>query len=167
MRISLEELKLHRIVVSKTYSPDDLDCHGAEFRQSGPLKVEAVAELAGTEIRIRGHIATRLEATCGRCLGPVDIPVERDFDLAYRPIGSIAREEEIEIPRDELDVGFYSGNGIELADVVTEQLILVVPMKVICRADCRGLCPICGANRNLESCNCREPRADSPFVSLE
>jgi uncharacterized protein len=167
VRITLEELRLHRIVVSKTYSPDELDCQGAEFRQSDTLKVDAVAELTGAEIRIHGHIATRLEATCDRCLGPVEIPVERDFDLAYRPIGSIARQEEIEISRAELEVGFYSGNGIELADVVTEQVILAVPMKVICGADCRGLCPICGANRNLESCNCPEAPADSPFASLE
>ncbi len=165
--ISLEELELHRIVVSKTYAADQLDYLGAEFRQCGSLKVNADAELAGAEIRIRGHLGTRLAATCDRCLGPVEFPVERDFDLVYRPLGSIAREEEIEISPEELEVGFYSGNGIALGDVLTEQVILAFPMKVTCRDDCRGLCPVCGANLNVKTCECPKPKSDSPFASLK
>ncbi len=167
MFISLEELELHRVVVSKSYTPDALDYRGADFRQRSPLQVNAVAELAGVEIRIRGRLGTRLEAICDRCLGPVEIPVERDFDLFYRPLSTIAREEEIEIPADELEVGFYSGNGVQLADVVTEQVILAVPMKVLCRADCQGLCPTCGVNRNLVRCACPKPHEESPFASLK
>ncbi len=167
MRITQEELELHRIVVSKTYASGALDYHGAEFRQVAPLEVAAVAELVGSEIRIRGHLGTRLEAVCDRCLGPVILPVERDFDLFYRPMQTIAREEEVEIPTDELDVGFYSGDGIELADVMTEQVILSVPMKLICRAECRGLCPTCGINRNVASCHCPPPQEESPFASLK
>src|SRR5260370_27494344 len=113
--ITLEELDLHPIRVSKTYASDQLDFRGAEFRQRDKLKVNAVAELAGSDIRLRGHIGTRLEAKCDRCVGLVEIPVERDFDLCYRPVGTIAREEEIKIPEDELEVGFYSGNGIMLS----------------------------------------------------
>ena len=167
MLITRQELELHRVVVSKTFASGALDFHGASFRQLGPLKVEAVAELVGLEIRIRGHIGTHLEASCDRCLEAVEFPVERDFDLFYRPVATIAREEEIQIPEDELGVGFYSGEGIALADVVTEQVILAAPMKVICRAECRGLCPVCGANRNTEVCNCPEPKDESPFASLK
>jgi uncharacterized protein len=166
VRITLEELELDRIVVSKTYASGTLDFHGAEFRQVAPLKVEAVAELVGPEIRVRGHLGTRLEASCDRCLSRVGIPIERDFDLFYRPLQTIAREEEIEVPADELEVGFFSGDGIELADVVTEQVILSLPMKVVCRAECQGLCPICGANRNVKPCQCVPPRDKSPFASL-
>ena len=168
MRITLAELEFHRVIASENYAPGAFDFHGAEFRQAAPLKIDATAELLGAEIRIRGHLATRLEASCDRCLGAVAIPVEHDFDLFYRPVKSIAKEEEeIQISEDELEIGFYSGDGIELADVATEQVILSVPMKVICRADCRGLCPGCGANRNLVSCHCAPPQEDSPFASLK
>ncbi len=167
MLITLEELELHRIVVSKTYAAGALNYHGAEFRQRGLLKVDAMAELLGSQIRIQGHLGTHLEACCDRCLGPVEIAVDRDFDLFYRPVKSIAREEEIEVPKDELEVGFYSGEGIALADVVTEQVILSVPMKVVCRAECLGLCPGCGADRNREVCQCPVPQHDSPFASLK
>jgi uncharacterized protein len=167
VRITLAELELHRITASERYAPGSLDFHGAEFRQAAPLKLDATAELLGAEIRIRGHLATRLDASCDRCLGAVEIPVSSDFDLFYRPMESIAKEEEIEIPASELEVGFYSGDGIELADVATEQVLLSVPMKVVCDSECRGLCPVCGANRNLTLCNCAPPQHDSPFASLK
>ena len=166
MLITPQALEIHRVVVSKTYAPGELDYRGAEFRQLEPLSVGAVAELVGGEIRIRGHIGTALETSCDRCLGPVELRIDRDFDLFYRPVSTIAREEEIEIPDDELEVGFYSGDGVELDDVITEQVILAVPMKVVCGPDCRGLCPTCGANLNIEQCDCPPTEADSPFAAL-
>ena len=167
MLITPQALEIHRVIVSKTYAPGDLDYRGAEFRQMKPLNVGAVAELVGGEIRIRGHIGTTLETSCDRCLGVVELLIDRDFDLFYRPVSTIAREEEIEIPDDEMEVGFYSGDGVELDDVITEQVILAAPMKVVCGPDCRGLCPTCGANLNLERCNCPPTQADSPFAALK
>jgi uncharacterized protein len=164
--ITLQELELHRVVISKAYAPGNLDFHGADFRQSALLRVDATAELVGPEIRIRGHLGTRVETCCDRCLEQVEIPVDRDFDLFYRSMKSIAHEEEIEVPDDELEIGFYSGDGIQLADVVTEQVILAMPMKVICRPECLGLCPICRADRNRVACNCPTPKKESPFASL-
>ena len=167
MLITLQELELHRIVVSKSYPLGALDFRGVEFRQVGSLKLGAVAELEAAEIRIRGHLEGELEAACDRCLDRVRIPLNRDFDVRYRPMQTIAREEEVEVPRDELEVGFYSGQGIALADVVTEQVLLSVPMKVVCGPDCQGLCPVCGANRNLQPCHCAAPEISSPFASLK
>jgi len=168
VHITLAELEVHRVTASESYTPGALDYRGAEFHQTAPLGLIVNAELLGREIRVRGRLETRLGASCGRCLAPVEIPVSRDFDLMYRPMASITQaEEEIEIPTEELEVGFYSGDGIELADVATEQVILSVPMKVICGPECRGLCPVCGANRNLRQCNCAPPVQDSPFASLK
>ncbi len=166
MLITRRELDLHRIVVEKTYAPESLHFRGAEFRQSGPLKVSAVAELVGEDIRVRGAFKTSVEAICDRCLKPVTLPVNREFDLTYRPVSTIAREEEMEVPEDELDIGFYHGEGVQLTDILVEQIILEFPMKVICREDCRGLCPSCGADRNQGACSCAEPQSVSPFAAL-
>ena len=166
MRITLAELELHRVKASETYNPGALDYHGAEFRQIEPLKIDLTAELLGAEIRIKGHLDTRLESNCDRCLAAVQIPVNTDFDLFYRPVQSLTAQEEVEVPKAELEVGFYSADGIEVADVATEQVILAVPMKVVCGAECKGLCPECGANRNVTPCNCAPPRNVSPFDSL-
>lgn len=167
MWITPAELALHKIVVEKEFASGEVDYQGAEFEQSGKLAVHAMAELAGAEIRIRGHLETRLGARCDRCLAPVELAVRRNFDLSYRPVTSIAREEEAEIPEGELGVGFYSGEGIALADVLAEQVILSVPMKIVCGTECRGLCPICGADRNREQCHCPSPPVESPFAKLK
>jgi uncharacterized protein len=164
--ISVEELKFHPVSISETYPAGALDYHTAEFRQSERLRVRGDAELAGKEIRFRGHLSTRIESTCARCLNSVEMPVECDFDLAYRPMAEIARDEEIQVPAEELGIGFYRGAGIEVADVVTEQVNLFMPMQVVCRPDCRGLCPGCGVNLNLETCKCAVTPSESPFISL-
>jgi uncharacterized protein len=167
LRITLAELEVHRVTASESYNPGSLDYHGAEFRQTAPVKLDVTAELVAEEIRVRGHLATRLGSNCDRCLRAVEIPLDLNFDLFYRPMQSLAGEEEVEVPTAELEVGFYSGDGIELADVVTEQVILAMPMKVVCSAECRGFCPVCGVNRNLTQCDCAPPQRDSPFASLQ
>ena len=166
MLISVEELKLHPVSVSETYLVGALDYHTTDFRQSFRLKVRGTAELLGPDIRFRGHLGTKVESTCARCLVKVEIPVESDFDLTYQPMAAIAREEDVQVPAEDLEVGFYTGPGIEVADVVTEQVNLFMPMQVVCSPECRGLCPVCGANRNLEACKCSEAPSESPFASL-
>jgi len=165
--ITLQELELHRVTVSKTYLPGALDFQEVKFRQAGPLVVNAEAELAGKEIRVRGRISGVVEAACDRCLEQARLPVELDFDLPYRPMEEIAREEEVEVEEDELAVGFFSGDGVNLADLVGEQIFLSLPMKILCRPDCRGLCPVCGVNRNAKECGCSLQREDSPFALLK
>lgn len=167
MFITLQELELHRVTASETYESGALDYQEVKFRQAGSLTVNAEAELAGKEIRVRGHISGALEAACDRCLEQTRVPVELDFDLPYRPMEEIAREEEVEVGEDELTVGFFSGDGVNLADVVREQVLLSVPMKIVCRPDCRGLCPVCGVNRNVRECGCSLQHEDSPFAFLK
>jgi uncharacterized protein len=166
MLITRHELELHRIVVDRVFEPGVLDFHDSEFRQIESLTTQAVAELLGDEILIRGTLRTRIEAPCDRCLKLVPIEIVRDFDLIYRPLSTIAREEEIELPEGELDVGFYEEAGIELADVLAEQVNLALPMKLVCREDCLGLCPTCGADRNAGTCQCPPPPSSSPFAVL-
>lgn len=171
MLITLAELERHRIVASKTYAPGSLDYHGADFEQAAPLEVSVGAELIGAEIRIRGHLKTRLRAPCDRCLTSVEFPLDREFDVTFRPSAMLTtrREEEIEVPKGELEVGFFSGDGVELAEIVSEQVLLSVPMKLVCREDCKGLCPQCRTDLNRASCNCSaRPTGDvSPFDRLK
>jgi DUF177 domain-containing protein len=165
--ITLQELELHRVKVSETYLPGALDFQEAELRQAGPLALDAEAELAGSGIRVHGRISGMLEAACDRCLEQIELPVDFDFDLPYRPMEEIAHEEELEVGESELEVGFFSGGGVNLTDVVKEQVLLAVPMKVVCRPDCRGLCPVCGENRNVKQCGCSSQHEDSPFAILK
>jgi uncharacterized protein len=167
VRITLAELELHRIAASESYAPGALDYREAGIKQTAPLQLDFTAELHGLEIRVRGHLTTQLEASCDRCLGSVKLPVDHDFDLFYQPMQTIAQEEEVEISEEEMEVGFYSGDGIESAEIAVEQVILSLPMKLICGTDCKGLCPVCGANLNVTQCHCPSPvEKESPFSAL-
>jgi uncharacterized protein len=165
--ISLKELERQAVEFQTQFKPGALDFRGAEIKQFTPLALIGTARLSGGEIRISGHLESAVQKACDRCLEPVEIPLKRDFDLSYRPLGTIARQEEVEIKNGDSDVAFYSGDGLLLTDVAAEQVILSVPMKAICRPDCKGLCATCGVNRNVKPCGCPVPQVESPFAVLK
>src|SRR5579863_1986841 len=117
-------------------------------------------------ISIPGTSGRLTRWNCARCLDTVVEEVSKDFDLIYRPMASIRKDEEIRLNLDDTDVAFFEGDGLFLADVLAEQVNLSLPMKVICRSDCRGLCPHCGANLNQEECRCETHATDARMAPL-
>jgi uncharacterized protein len=85
----------------------------------------------------------------------------------YRPQGSDAGKEELSVTAAEAEVGYYQGEGVLLEDVLREQVLLALPLKAICREDCKGLCPHCGRNLNQELCNCAEASEDPRWSALK
>lgn len=164
MFIGVKELERHKLTFREEFPPGTIDFRTGEFRQAAPLRVEVSAELNGREIHIVGRLATRLEMVCARCLEPLTQELAPSFELTYRPVAAISREEEVELTPEAAEVGFYTGEGLFLADILAEQVHLALPMKVLCREDCRGLCPECGANLNRERCRCG-PRAVDPRLA--
>lgn len=172
MFISVKELERHSLTFREEFAPGTIDFRTREFRQTAPLVTQVRAELAlrpGSgqavlEIRISGRLATRVKIPCARCLEPVEQDVAASFELVYRPVAAISREEEVKLKAVEADVGFYPGDGLFLADVVAEQVNLALPMKVVCDPNCRGLCPGCGVNLNRERCRCA-PRPVDPRLA--
>lgn len=174
MFIDIHELELHRVEFDEMIRPGAID-FGEDARQIEPLAVKGHAELVEErhggkgviqDIRLAGTFSAGLEVSCARCLEPVSRTVRREFDLLYRPQGSDAGQEELSVTDAEAEIGYYSGDGLLLEDVLREQILLAIPMKVVCREDCKGLCPQCGANLNLASCNCTRPM-DPRWQALE
>ena len=170
MFISVHELELRKIGFESAFAPGALDFGDAQLRQQTALEVTGSAELLAPidEIRVHGHIRGRLASICDRCLEPVLLPVDGDFDLVYMPAGMEGeRTEEHAIQRDDTEVGFYNGAGIELGDVVLEQVLLWLPMHRLCREDCKGICQACGQNRNQTDCGCHPVPADERWDALK
>ncbi len=166
MYLDVKELAVRKVRIKKSYEAGLLDFHSNEFRQSGPLDVRATAELVEGHIRVFGQMHTRLEMPCARCLEGVVEEVSRDFDLYYRPMNGLRREEEVQLKEGDTEIGFFEGEGIFVSAVLAELVNLQVPMKTICRSDCRGLCPSCGANLNHENCRCEAPAPDPRLQPL-
>ena len=93
MFLDVKELAIRKIRIRKSYAPGTVDYHTGDFRQVEPLEVRATAELIEGQIRVTGDLHTRLEMVCARCLEPVHEDVSREFDLFYRPLASMTKEE--------------------------------------------------------------------------
>ena len=166
MFLDVKDLAVRKLSIRKSYAPGSIDYRTPEIRQVAPLEVQATAELVDGQIRVEGAIETKIELTCARCLEPVVEEVQRQFDLLYSPLPKSTRHEEERLKADDTEIGFFRGEGLFLADVLSEQVLLALPMKAICRSDCRGLCPNCGANLNHEGCRCETHGSDPRLAPL-
>jgi uncharacterized protein len=158
MFLSVKEMERRKVRFEETFAPGQIDFASEDIEQTVPLHVTGSAELLENsegEIRVLGKYSVEMGAQCDRCLGRAKFPLDASFDLFYRPMTDIAREEEVEIDEGEAEIGFYEGDGIELEGILREQVVLALPMQRICSADCKGICPTCGKNRNETACDCR------------
>lgn len=164
--LDVKELAVRKLHFRKVYHPGAIDFHSSEIKQVAPLEVTATAELLDGQIRIEGQLETKIEMVCARCLEPVVEDVHRSFDLFYAPLPKGAKPKEDRLHDDDTEIGFFVGDGLFLADVLREQVLLALPVKVICQSDCRGLCPNCGANLNHEECRCETHASDPRLAPL-
>jgi len=118
------------------------------------------------QFRLVGAVKTRLELPCSRCLEPFSWPVDAEFDLRYQPHTQNSGEGEREVEEDDLTTAFYDNDEIDLGQLMQEQFYLSLPMKPLCSADCKGLCPTCGTNLNRGACDCSNQWVDPRFDAL-
>ncbi|MEK7309098.1 MAG: DUF177 domain-containing protein [Nitrospirota bacterium] len=127
----------------------------------------------GNKVLVTGKITSEAELVCSRCLNNFPYPLEINFNTEYVPYfkftGEDAKrpEDEHELTKDELDVSFYQGDEINIEGLIKEHLILAVPMKPLCKSDCRGLCLKCGENLNEISCDCSFEEIDPRLEPLK
>ena len=162
MFLDIHVLERHPLDFEEEFQPEVIDL-GGEARQRTPLKASGHAEVVEEhhgkhqiikDIRLRGRLTAGLELECARCVEPVAQDITREFELLYRPLGADAGRDELSVTDAEAEIGYYQGDGILLEDVLREQVLLALPLKVTCREDCKGLCVHCGKNLNEEQCSC-------------
>jgi len=168
MFINVRDMEVRPLRISTELAIGEIDFFEPKLRQSSPLKVEGQAELRQVldEIRLKGSFTVDFEIECDRCLEPYRFPIAAAFDLVYQPVSTGALPEEAGLKDEETELAFYEGSGLELNDVLREQVLLAVPMQKACREDCEGLCPICGENWNLRDCECQPVDAVDRWAAL-
>lgn len=171
MLIEIQELERRKIRFEKTFPAGALHFPETDWRQVDDVRAEGMAELldpsGSRTVRMCGHIRANVEGTCARCLDVAVRSYDDDFELFYHPMEVIAINESVAISGKDTEAGFYEMPGIQLADVLTEQILLWLPMRSLCRDDCKGICPVCGANRNLTACGCELPKGDTRWDALK
>lgn len=133
------------------------------------------AQKLGANVYLEGEVEGTLDLACSRCLTRYRAPIRERFRLVLEPAGdrvpadpegAAALAHQGLYLADELESGWFRGPEIHLDRFVGEMLALAVPVQPLCREECRGLCPRCGADRNVTSCGCAEERPASPFAAL-
>lgn len=117
-------------------------------------------------VYLEGRLDTTVTLACSRCLEETTLPVTGRFNYTFSPAGG-PRPEEMELSADDMDIVYYDDELIDLDPIIYEQIVMNIPIKVLCSDSCRGLCPTCGINLNRESCQCRDQRIDDRFAILK
>jgi uncharacterized protein len=190
----VRDLELKPVCFDVELPPGTIEFLDPKLKQASPLHASGQAELVvGSlgEIRVKGQVQVRLQADCDRCLEPAEFPVDSSFELYYRPVADgylgvnannaarrgrqpepaiaarAVRVEEKALDAGEAEMGFYEGDGLELNDVLREFVLLALPMQKLCDENCKGICPVCGQNRNQNDCRCQTTAGDDRWAALK
>jgi uncharacterized protein len=168
MHLSLRSLQDAHEHVEKRYEPSRFPpADGDPFRVVSPVMLSFdIDRQEPGRYRVAGHLTGEVEVSCSRCVEPFTLPIGSDFDLRYVPRSENVGEGEREVGEDDLATAFYDGDEIDLGHLIMEQFQLSLPMKALCKDDCKGLCPNCGTNLNTGSCDCNAKWEDPRFAAL-
>jgi len=167
MRIELENLEGGKGDFAHVYEPDDLNPVDERVSLTQPATVSGKVRLAGNEVFVNGHVETRAKIECDRCLQPVETPVNADFALEYISGSEYESSEAAELTEAEMSVSVFDGQAIDVDEMVKEQILLAVPTRMLCREDCKGICPECGTDRNTGDCSCATSDIDPRWAALK
>lgn len=135
MKISVNQIPLEGLTYEEEVSVSDLDLETEIIKFCAPIKIKADISKITNAVTVHLTINGRMLSSCSRCLEGLEIELNKNLDLNY----SVTKED----------------REIDLDPDIREEIVLGYPIKPLCRADCRGLCPKCGKNLNIETCDCK------------
>ncbi len=138
---------------SKYKRPED-----ADLAFESPIEFELTVSKFGTDVRVEGPVSCTMRITCDRCAESFPLPVSAHLDIGLAPKDDQPELPEVELGDEELSLYYYEGDELELEPYVYEEVMLAIPIKALCNEACKGICPICGKNRNAEECKCGDSR---------
>jgi uncharacterized protein len=156
-----------------------------EFSVLGPVTFTGTLTRRGERFHLKGRVTATLQLSCSRCLTPFPQTVDTAVDLTYipepTPVVAVkdapktpakgakapSAEEDVELLDEDLDTAYYRDHVLDLAEMLREQFYLALPMQPLCRPDCQGLCPSCGIDRNVETCQCKTEWIDPRLSVLQ
>lgn len=163
----LETPQEFKIEKSSEYLQDNLGEFFKDIKFDTPVHFSYRIYKTSKNVFIDGKLDLGILVKCSRCLREVIFMVNPTFNLIFTSLNSITFKEEIDLKEEDLDISFYENNEIDLLQVIQEQIALSMPIKILCKENCLGLCQHCGADLNVEKCNCNTKAIDSRFEILK
>lgn len=134
-----------------------------------PLTLNVRLSRLGNSVIANGSVSGRLTAVCCRCLKRRDFDLKKSFRHVFVEGKDPAQDkaEEVISETDELNSTFFAGDVVDLLALSGDELALALPVNPVCKANCRGLCPVCGNDRNIDPCDCATDRVDPRWETLK
>jgi uncharacterized protein len=163
MIVDITKLEVGTTHLAETFSAEDLEFDYRDYSLADDWRLEAdIHKNSRAEIRLTGRVSGTVEVYCDRCLRPFHYPIRQSFDICMLPVPPDLQEHDLELEQEQLNENYYVEPAISLKQLVREQIILNLPLKLVCRDECAGLCSQCGADLNEAACDCdrsdRDPR---------
>lgn len=185
MYLDISRLEEGTTILDFVDSPESYTAKDPTLQFIQPIKVHVSITKTGNHIIVIGEAVSSIKSTCSRCLEPIKHPVQTEFTIELRPQSMKTTEsaegnkrkriahfepednepEEVEIG--EGDIGYYFEDKYDLSEVTRQYLELSIPMQLLCKETCLGLCSTCGANLNKGKCNCPPVKLEHPFAELK
>lgn len=142
-----------RLECDEQFQYPDFELPGGEHPLTESVHVQAVVEDISDCVYLTAQVETNLHVRCARCGEPVVKPFRVEFkNLLVKELANEKDEDD--------EVIILEGTELDLAEVVLDNIILNMDMKYLCREDCKGVCPQCGANLNESECSCKHDHID-------
>jgi len=137
-----------------------------ELSLVSPVKARLGLSKTFSEIVVTGTVDAELELECSRCLKKFRRIMHEPVNVVYHPLKELGPDRH-ELTDDEMDMGFYEGEELDLRELVREQIMLNIQMKPLCDENCRGICSQCGTDLNTDTCSCETKTIDSRLEVLK
>jgi uncharacterized protein len=167
MRIELDKLEGNNSSFAHVYEPGELMLDDEHVRLVEQPEVRGRVNRKSYEVQLRGTVRARAEVDCDRCLGSVLIPIASDFDVKYISSDDYRATETVELQEEDLSVAVFEDATIDIDELVREQVLLALPARALCTEECKGLCPVCGSNKNSQDCACETRERDPRWSGLQ
>jgi uncharacterized protein len=165
--IEIEDLTDEPLIFHHVFPEGEILLAHEDAALNEPVNTDFVLTHRGRDLQVDGTVETGIRYICSRCLKEFSRHLSSSFDLSYAPQPRVEREnDEIALKYEDMEVGFYDGVRLDVNLMALEQIELSLPMKFVCREDCKGLCYKCGADLNEGGCRCDTTEMDSRLGEL-
>lgn len=167
MLIELASLERQGGKFAHSYAPGELDLNDERIKVAEPPRVSGRIQQSDAKVTVSGKVEAKLQLECDRCLKAMSVLASTEFKVEYVTPEVYQAGQAAELLDEDLTLSVFDGAVIDVDDLVREQLLLTLPAQVLCQDECKGLCPVCGGDRNLKNCNCQEADIDPRWAGLK
>ncbi len=169
MKLNVAQLMKSPVGTTRAYDLEERIEQVEDQRLTRPVKVHLHLTRINDGLLARGDVETALDTQCSRCVEPADQLISFHFEEQFRPTIDIATGQPLKKDLDEepADASYAidANHNLDVDEVLRQGIVIETPMHPLCRPDCQGLCPNCGANLNQGACGCEADAPSGPMAA--